>query len=135
MREEKACRRSCWGEGLDITLADGQVWRLPRPRVRYTINGDGVMEPVIKFPAPELDPVAYTDQYRKLDTADDGWPQAVLDCARHLLLSYYDLTPDEVKEILQVNWGDGADGDAEGVEIRKALVDVIHGRGPTLPKP
>lgn len=123
--DEQALRRPEFAGGVAVTLADGQEWSLPRPRVRFVPDesdlGFGVR-------------LAMDDggAYQSLVTAvyaaenDPAYIRAELALARHLLLANYDLAPDQIASLLQFSYGD--DADATGAAIREAVMGVAFGR-------
>jgi hypothetical protein len=33
--DERACRKPGYSEGIKVTMADGQQWAIPKPRIRF----------------------------------------------------------------------------------------------------
>jgi hypothetical protein len=130
--DEVALRRSTFEDGAPVTLADGQEWRLPRPRVRF-VPDDSDQGFQVRL---ALDDAGV---FRSLKAAVDAaetngalW-KTELALARHLLLVNYDLTREQVADLLQFSYGENAD--PAGAAIREAVMGVAFGIGPKASEP
>jgi hypothetical protein len=130
--DEAQYRKPTWRAGHNVVLADGQAWALPRPLMRFI-----PAETSIGFEACLT--LAGDDGYNALvlafEAAEDG-PAIVgasLSLAKALLLSNYDLTPQQVGQIVQ--FGFNKDDDPDGFRMKEEAMAVALGQGPSLPKP
>jgi hypothetical protein len=101
MLDEKALRKPGFTEGYKVTLADGQVWSIPRPRIRLKpkiVNGKVEIAGGPTF-GPE-----YDDQLDALFGAVEVDPVEVLrikfEMAIRLLSANYDLKPEDYAELI-----------------------------------
>ena len=124
---EQALRRPEFEDGAPVTLADGQEWRLPRPRVRL-VPDESDMGFKVRVACPG-DNGRFQELMDALDAATDGVDlmRAELAVGRHLLCLNYDLTPAQVADLLQFSY---RDDDPEGMAIREAVMGVAFGNGP-----
>jgi hypothetical protein len=125
--DEQALRRPEFEDGAPVVLADGQEWRLPRPRVRLVPDdSDRGFKLRLALPADEG---RFQTLMDTLDAATEGVDlmRAELAVARHLLLLNYDLTPAQVADLLQFSY---RDDDPEGAAIREAVMGVAYGNAP-----
>lgn len=128
--DEQTRRRPEFVGDVPITLCDNQIWWVPKPRIvfapRRSTPGSGFE---LKLHAIDWGP----SYYEKLDALllasqrDDltGVLGAQMDLACALLLRNYDLTDDELVDIL---WFDLADPANES--MRHALMTVAQGIAP-----
>lgn len=135
MKDEKEYRRPKYRDqvsGVNVLMADGQAWCLPKPLVRFVPSADDVMEPYIKLNGETPDR-SYFDLYRKYEEASKNTDvmRAVVALAKALLLLHYDLTEDQLKEVIQLSYHAG---DAEGHRIFTEVMSVVEGAGDSLPK-
>lgn len=124
---EQALRRPKFEDGAPVVLADGQEWRLPRPRVRL-VPDDSDLGFKVRVAVPG-DDGRFQELMDALDDPASNRPAAAreLAVARHLLLLNYDLTPAQVADLLQFGYHDN---DPEGMAIREAVMGVAFGNGP-----
>lgn len=123
--DELSLRRPDFVEGEPVVLADGQAWQLRRPIVRFvpaetesgfavclSLNNDGT----------------YGSHYRRYEAVEPGQPVIAesLALARAVLLANYDLTPEQVGELIQFG---ASDDDPEGWRIREEVMAVCLGMG------
>lgn len=118
-------RRPDFVEGEAIRLGDGQLWHVPRPRVRIRPVRDesGAMQLRGLFTFGD----AYNAKFEAFAAARSGWEEktALLDLAFDLLARNYDLTDDELTALL--SW----DADDPEAEVRlEALGAVVAGERP-----
>lgn len=99
MLDEKSLRRETWEEesGSWVTFADGQAWLLPKPWVRRRptrVNG------VLQFGAS----TEYGAEFdAMLKAVEDDWTQGNSELAISLLQRNYDLTEDQIYELLVID--------------------------------
>jgi hypothetical protein len=101
MRDELALRKKDFSAGNPVTLADGQVWTLPKPRIRFKPKiVDGRVE-VAGGPSfgPEFD-----EQFDVLFGVVDVEPierlRVKFEMAVRLLSANYDLKPEDFGELI-----------------------------------
>jgi hypothetical protein len=150
MMDERAKRRPDFCGGAEVRMADGQVWTVAKPRARFTVgDGDEGMRPVLNYPGAD----GYNDLYLRMKDAqkrlreapeadEDGAEtgeqarlfnevvSAQLRMFEMLVLRNYDLTREEVRQLLQFSF-DEEDVEAEG--LYQTLREVAEGRGPKPP--
>ena len=110
--DEKSLRKLTFSEGLKVTLADGQEWTLPKPRIRFKPRiVDGRVE-IGGGPSfgPEFD--------EKLDILFGITPgdpaerlRVKFEVAIRLLATNYDLEPDNFAELIVLEPGDPVSDD------------------------
>jgi hypothetical protein len=123
--DEVTLRRPDFVEGEPVVLADGQTWQLRRPLVRFTpAETDSGFAVVLSL---NNDP-QYGALYRRYEAVEPGCPVMAesLALARAVLLANYDLTADQVGELLQFG---ASDDDPEGWRIREEVMAVCLGMG------
>jgi hypothetical protein len=126
--DEKALRRETFVEGEPVVLADGQTWELRRPVVRFArANNDVGVRRVLKLVGD--------DSFESLCAAYEACEPG-LDLVRRelalgeaVLLANYDLTLDQVTQLLQFGYDDR---DADGSRVRDDVLGVVTGRGKKL---
>lgn len=129
MLDERALRRADFVEGFPVTLADGQEWTLPPVRLRC-VPDDG--PDGFRFVA-----VGLGSEYEAAflaATRADGAAEVIrteLALARRLLLRNYDLTIEQVAELIRFDYA--AEPDPEADAIRQEVMRVAMGRA-VLPK-
>lgn len=130
--DEQALRRPTFEDGTAVALADGQDWTLPRPRVRFVPDGS---EMGFGVRLALDDGGKFQALMTALDSAsnDPAYIRAELAVGRHLLLANYDLTPEQVADLLQFSYGENAD--PVGAAIRDAVMGVAYGNGPKPSEP
>jgi len=127
MLDEKALRKPTFIDGHKVTLADGQAWTFPRPRIRLRpkIGVDGRVD---IGGGPSFGP-EYDDQLDVLFGAVDAEPverlRVKFEVAVRLLRSNYDLTDRDVGELIVLEPGDAASD-----ERWEQLSDVLLGSAP-----
>lgn len=135
--DEKDYRRPDWREGVNVVLADGQAWALPRVLVRLVPTADGKdYEPYARV--GDAGDRTFSDLLKAHDEAveendDKKYFLTELQLARHLLLVNYDLDGGQVAELLQFSLD--VEADPEGARIRQEVLDVVFCRRASLPKP
>jgi hypothetical protein len=99
MRDERSCRRPEFRPGIDLRLADGQVWSLPRP-AEPPGDGEAAGEP--GRPEATWDDRSYRAIVRAaLEAEDEGdLFRAEIALAIHLLRWNYTLDPDDLEDLL-----------------------------------
>jgi hypothetical protein len=120
--DEKALRRPEFSEGPRVVLGDGQAWRFPKPRIRIVATADesGVMRGV-----PRLSHGLDHDRTvaKLFEQGDDSEVFAKVAeqvrLAAVLLRRNYDLTADQLDELIGIEFGDAA-----GAE-RWARINVV----------
>ncbi len=126
MRDERALRRPGFSEGHPVTLADGQEWTLPKPRIRFKPKVvDGRVE---VGGGPSFGP-EYDTQLDILFGVADVEPVEQLrvkfEMAVRLLSANYDLTPEDFAELIVLEPDDPASDDRW-----EQLTRAIMGIGP-----
>ncbi len=131
MRTEQECRKADFEEGTPVLLADGQEWQLPRPRVRFAPSND---DSGFKVVSSRPDGGVFAGLLAKYNAVRDSDDSTVGDYARcelalgsNLLRVNYDVTEDEVAELLQFSY-DKAE-DPQGWDVREGVVGVVLGYG------
>jgi hypothetical protein len=131
--DEKALRRPDFVPGSPVTLADGQIWFLRRPVMRFVPNDDHESGFDVRL---SLDgDTLYNDLMARRVAAfgETGFADLAslvpveLAIGKLLLLVNYDLTPAQLADLLQ--FGYDADEDPEGMAIRDDVIAVAQGRG------
>lgn len=124
MRNETALRREGFTEGYKVTLADGQEWTLPKPKIRFKPKlVDGKVE-VGGGPSfgPEFDP-----QLDVLFGVVDAEPierlRVKFEMAVRLLGANYDLTPDDFAELIVLEPDDPA-SDERWEQLTRAIMGI-----------
>lgn len=132
--DEQSRRTERYSGDVPVVLADGQQWCLPKPRVRYAPK-----------PMPDGNPgsVRRTSFGRGYDEALDEFLRsetdeteggvmrqvnAHLSLASALIRINYDLTDDEVEDLVQLDFS--ADATPEDAALRAAFLEVAHGIAP-----
>jgi hypothetical protein len=131
--EEKDRRKPGWKGDVEVKLCDGQVWYLPRPRVRFNpveANGDGVSTKLVHSFGMEY--VAKVEAWHKCldDEASliTDYANVLMDLSVALLRLNYDLTIEEVGQVL---WFDfGTPEDADNLAMREVLIGTAMGMLP-----
>ena len=131
--DERSRRRGDFlPDSLGLTLADGQEWYVPRPRVAFVyadndLGFDQVRETGdVVFDRTLQDRI---DAWRKAAESDDmpGVIGAQLGIARVLLLRNYDLTTDELRNLVRFRFD-------EEDPLRDDILAIAMGQ-PMTPKP
>lgn len=124
MLDEKARRKPEFVEGYSITLADGQTWYMPKPRFRFKpkfVEGKVEIAAGATF-GPESD--AEVDVlYGVVDVEGSEFLRVKLALAVRLLRANYDLTDDDLIDLLVLEPGDPA-SDARWEGISNALMGI-----------
>jgi hypothetical protein len=123
--DEAAVRKSTFSEGYPVRLADGQDWTFPKPRIRFRpkIGPDGRVE-VGGGPSfgPEFDGMLDT-----LFGVTEAEPVEQLrikfEMAVRLLSANYDLTPDQLGELIVLEPGDEA-SDERWDQLSRVLMGI-----------
>jgi len=99
MRDERSCRRPKFCPGIDLRLADGQVWSLPRPAEPM---GEGEATLDLARSEATWDDRSYRAIVRAaLEAEDEGdLFRAELALAIYLLHWNYTLDPDDFEDLL-----------------------------------
>jgi hypothetical protein len=126
--DEKSLRKPAFSAGVKITLADGQEWTLPKPRIRFKPRiVDGKVE-IGGGPSfgPEFD-----DKLDILFGVTEADPSELLrikfELAVRLLAVNYDLKPENFGELIVLEPDDPASD-----ERWEQLCDAIMGIAPKL---
>lgn len=131
MRSERECRRPDFEDGTPVAMADGKDWQLVKPRVRRVFAGNdrgfktvfnradgGVFAALMAaYEAVQENEDALVSEYAKVELA----------LGRYLLVANYDLSDDEVGDLLQFSYSEK--DDPEGWAIREAVMGVVFGYG------
>jgi hypothetical protein len=133
--DEKSLRRPDWQDGQSCILADGQAWVLARPIIRWA-NADNDLGVRVRVRVRATGACGdYQAAYERLEaTARDDkvllrdLVGAELACAKILLLANYDLTPEQVGDLLQFGFDEA--NDPEGAAVRASVMDVVYGVAP-----
>jgi hypothetical protein len=122
--DEKSLRKTGFSEGIKITLADGQEWTLPKPRIRFTPRiVDGKVE-IGGGPSfgPEFD-----DKLDILFGVAEAEPSERLrikfEVAVRLLAANYDLKPEDFAELIVLEPGNPA-SDERWVQLCEAMMGI-----------
>jgi len=119
---ERDFRRENFRGDVAVVLADGQEWYFPEPVIRY-----------VPAPPPERrkrvsslgdEHLTKAESVSSAVTADD-LIASELDLAAWMLLLNYDLTYEQIAELVQFDYREGAD---QG--MRDAILEVSLGLGP-----
>lgn len=125
--DEQSLRRPDFVEGSPVVLADQQTWHFRRPTVRHVPADTPIGFDVrVRFD----DDGTFSRLWREMREAEEG-PRAIatmLAAGRYLLLANYDLTADQVGDLIQFAFGE--EDDPEGERIRDEVMAVVWGRGP-----
>jgi hypothetical protein len=124
--DETALRRPTWRDGHKITLADGQEWTIPKPRLRLRPrfeNGKVVGVRDVEY-APEDDSLVDT-LFGAADAEADAWVAARWELLARLLRANYDLSDDALAELLVID-----PEDASGSDRWSEITRRLRGLGP-----
>jgi len=129
MLDEKGLRKPGFSDGYPVTLADGQVWVFPGPRLRLhpRIGADGRVEIAGgRTFGPEMDSKLDV-LFSASDDGSGGWDRlgVQFEVVVRLLLANYDLAPVDVETLLVYEPGDPA-SDQRWDEI----LEVVLGAAP-----
>jgi hypothetical protein len=128
MLDEVALRKPEWVEGYPVTLADGQIWHIPRPKFRFKpkfvdgkveIGGGATFGPDLEKETEVL--------YGIVDAEPSEYMRVKFAMAVRLLGANYNLTAHDFGELIVLEPGDQA-SDARWEELSAALMG-------TPPKP
>jgi hypothetical protein len=122
--DEKSLRKAGFSEGIKITLADGQEWTLPKPRIRFMpriVDGKVEIGGGLSF-GPEFDDkldilfgVALAEPSERL--------RVKFEVAVRLLAANYDLKPENFAELIVLEPGDLA-SDERWVQLCEAMMGI-----------
>lgn len=131
MIDEKAARRPTWVDGTPVVMADNQEWTLPRPVVVFV---PAETDLGFEIRARLGDDGTFGTFSKALETAEGGnaFVKAALAAGKYLLLLNYDLTADQVADLLQFNFSDES---SDGYRVMEGVLAVVRGQGESLPKP
>jgi hypothetical protein len=110
--DEKSLRRPTFSEGYAVTMADGQEWILPKPRIcfkpriidgKVEIGGGPSFGPEFDDKLDILFGVTEADPSERLRTK--------FEVAVRLLAANYDLRPEDFAELIVLEPGDPASDD------------------------
>ncbi len=132
--DEVALRKPDFQEGVRIVLGDGQEWSFPLPKLRLVPcrNGNGDITAKVK-------PMAGQDKIlgRSFDllwTLSEQEPEDAWDvrfsAASHLLLSNYNLTDDDLGELIYIDLED-----PNRLDRWLQIENVLRGIAPKKPSP
>jgi hypothetical protein len=126
MLDEKALRKPGFSEGHKVTLADGQEWTLPKPKIcfrpqivdgKVEIGGGPSFGPEFDRELDVLFGVVDTDPIERL--------RVKFEMAVRLLSANYDLKPENYSELIVLEPGN------EASDLRwEQLTDAIMGIAP-----
>ena len=122
--DEVTLRRPDFVEGEPVVLADGQTWQLRRPLVRFTpADTDSGFAVVLSL---NNDP-QYGSLYRRYEAVEPGSPVMAESLAlpRAVLLANYELTPEQVGELIHM-----PPGVTKAVRIQPDTWMLEYARGP-----
>jgi hypothetical protein len=132
MLDEKSRRKPGFSEGHAVTLADGQQWTLPKPRIRFRpriVDGQVEIGGGPSF-GPEFD--------AKLDIlfgVADAEPAERLrvkfEVAVRLLLANYDLSADDLAALIVLEPGDPA-SDERWEQLCNAIMGIAPKPSPAI---
>ena len=125
MIDERSRRRPDFAEGVPVTLADGQVWHLRRPRltVAPAMDDDSVSGVKVGLEGlPDFDGMAAVLCGEVPAAADHGW-SVRFQAGVALLRANYELAAGELQHLLAMTIGDPRSEAAED-----AIVDTFLGR-------
>jgi hypothetical protein len=132
MLDERALRKPGFSEGYKVTMADGQDWTLPKPRIRFKPRiVDGRVE-IGGGPSfgPEFD-----DKLDILFGVSDADPSERLrvkfEVAVCLLAANYDLEPDAFAELIVLEPGDAA-SDERWEQLSNAIMGIAPKPSPAI---
>jgi hypothetical protein len=123
--DELALRKPGFSEGYKVTLADGQEWKFPRPRIRFRprIGADGRVE---VGGGPSFGP-EYDQQLDILFGAVEAEPLEQLrvkfEVAVRLLRSNYDLTDAQLADLVVFEPDDDA-GEERWDQLSRAIMGI-----------
>jgi hypothetical protein len=120
--DEKALRKSNFTPGCPVVLADGQTWELALPVMTWR-RSRAASGFAVRLPNEEGH--AYQDLFESWEKATgDAIMESMLMLGESLLLANYNLTPEQVDEILVFSTS------ADGQRIQKEVMAAAMGRGP-----
>lgn len=124
--DEQALRRPDFKAGVPVRLADGSVWHLRRPLVRFAeAENDEGFEVVLS-----LDDDGTFGRLRAAERSAEGGPAvlaAQLKLAGHLLRANYDLTVPQTAALVQFA---SEEDDEEGLRLHREVMAAVRGFGP-----
>ena len=130
--DEKSLRKHEFSEGLKVTLADGQEWVLPRPRIRFKPQiKDGKVE-IGGGPSfgPEFD-----DKLDILFGVTEADPAERLrvkfEVVVRLLATNYDLEPDDFGQLIVLEPGDPV-SDERWDQLSNAIMGIAPKPSPAI---
>jgi hypothetical protein len=129
---EVSLRRPGFVPGTPIRLADGQVWQFRRPRVRFVPahheSGLAVFLTGLRDGFSGL--LDRREEMLKPESESTlaELAEVELELGGRMLLANYDLTTEQLAEVLQFSYE--RHEDPEGWSIREAVMDVAEGNGP-----
>jgi hypothetical protein len=123
--DEKALRKPTFSEGYKVTLADGQEWTFPKPRIRFRprIGPDGRVE---VGGGPSFGP-EYDQQMDVLFGVVEAEPierlRVKFEIAVRLLRANYELSDLDLGELLELEPGDAAN-DERWEQITRVVMAI-----------
>lgn len=120
-----------------VVLADGQVWYLPKPRVRITpADGDAGYRTALCVRGEDgyqalMDAVSDAEDLPRGPDRSAAMFTAEMAAAKALVTKNYTLTGPELAAVVQ--FGLDPDDDPEGFALREAVLNVAYGIGPKRP--
>ncbi len=136
MLDEKALRKPTWQDGHKVTMADGQEWTFPKPRIRFRpkVAADGRVD-IRGGPSFGSE---YDDQIDVLFGAVEVDPverlRVKFEVIVRLLLSNYDLAPADFAELIVLEPGDPA-SDERWDELSRLLLGDTPKPSPVISEP
>jgi hypothetical protein len=130
--DEKSLRKAGWQPGMEVVLADGQVWHFPRPTLVYRMHVDPETRMPVMRPGVKGLSATYAELLDRLEEQSDGsaamfsWITAM---ALELLSPQYTIPDELVPELFA--WDPSSDASIQRwVKLKLA----VCGRG-AYPKP
>ena len=130
--DEKSLRKPGFSDGLRITLADGQAWILPKPRIRFRprivdgkveIGGGPSFGPEFDDKLDILFGVVESDPAERL--------RVKFEVAVRLLAANYDLRPDQFAELIVLEPGDPA-SEERWEQLSSAIMGIAPKPSPAI---
>jgi hypothetical protein len=126
MLDEKELRKPTFSEGHTVTLADGQKWTFPKPRIRLVPK---IVDGKVEIGGGATFGPEYDDRLDALFGTREVDPTERLrlqfEVAVRLLQSNYDLRDEDVSQLIVLELGDQASD-----ERWEQLTDVLLGNAP-----
>jgi len=125
MLDEKSLRKPGFSDGYKVTLADGQDWTFPKPRIRIgpRVGPDGAVTVKRTAFGPEYDE-SLDILFGVVEPENPGeYTRVKFEMAVRLLSANYDLTPAQLGELLTYEQGNPVD-DERFEQLERVLLGV-----------